>query len=139
MVTSDRWAVADRVAWGEAEGEPLPARVRPLLARRRPVDLPSQLIHGDLSGNVLFHDSLPPAVIDISPYWRPAGYAAAIVVVDAVAWGSAGDDLVARLLEEQGDQLLLRAVLFRVATDPSEVDAHRRVIALLDGEHDRSQ
>jgi uncharacterized protein (TIGR02569 family) len=138
MVTSNHWGVADRVAWGEAEGE-LPAAVRPLLARRRPVDLSSQLIHGDLGGNVLFHDSLPPAVIDVSPYWRPAGYAAAIVVADAVAWGGAGDDLVERLLREQGDQLLLRAVLFRVATDPNEADAYQRVISLLDAEHDRAE
>lgn len=139
MVTSNRWADADRVAWADTDGEPLPPQARPLLARRRPVDLPSQLIHGDLGGNVLFHDSLPPAVIDVSPYWRPAGYATAIVVADAVAWGGAGDDLVERLLREQGDQLLMRAVLFRVATDPSEAHAYQRVIALLDGERNRSQ
>ena len=27
----------------------------------------SQLIHGDLSGNVLLHPNLPPAIIDLSP------------------------------------------------------------------------
>ncbi len=32
---------------------------------------PPQLVHGDLTGNLLFHTSLPPAVIDLSPYWRP--------------------------------------------------------------------
>ena len=117
MVGSNRWADADRVAWGEAEGE-LPPSARPLLAQRRPVDLPSQLIHGDLGGNVLFHGSLPPAVIDVSPYWRPVGYAAAIVVADAVAWEGAGDEVVERLLRRQGDQLLLRAVLFRIAAEP---------------------
>jgi uncharacterized protein (TIGR02569 family) len=130
MVTSGRWADADRVAWGEAEGE-LPESARRLLARRRTVDLPSQLIHGDLGGNVLFHGSLPPAVIDVSPYWRPAGYAAAIVVADAVAWEGAGDDVVERLLRRQGDQLLLRAVLFRIATEPHEAEAYQRVMSLL--------
>jgi uncharacterized protein (TIGR02569 family) len=131
LVASHRWAIADRVAWGEHEAE-LPEGVRALLARRRPVDLPCQLIHGDLGGNVLFHDALPPAVIDVSPYWRPPGYADAIVVADAVAWGGAGADLVERLVRRQGDQLLLRAVLFRVAVDHREVDAYRPVIAFLE-------
>ena len=89
------------------------------------------MIHADLGGNVLFHDTLAPAVIDVSPYWRPAAYADAIVVADAVAWSGAGDELVERLLRAQGDQLLLRAVLFRVATDPGEVEAYERVITLI--------
>jgi hypothetical protein len=131
MVASHRWARADRVASREL-GADLPEAVRPLLDRRRPVDLPCQLVHCDLGGNVLFHDSLPPAVIDVSPYWRPPGYADAIVVADAVAWHGAGDDLVERLLSRQGEQLLLRAVLFRVAVDHREAAAYRRVIALLE-------
>lgn len=69
-------------------------------------------MHGDLGGNVVFHETLPPAVIDVSPYWRPAGYADAIVVADAVAWGRAGDELVHRHLAASGTQLLLRVVLF---------------------------
>jgi hypothetical protein len=113
-------------------GADLPEVVRPLLDRRRPVDLPCQLIHGDLGGNVLFHDSLPPAVIDVSPYWRPPGYADAIVVADAVAWHGAGDELVERLLRHHGEQLLLRAVLFRVAVDHREAAAYQRMIALLE-------
>ncbi|WP_380163430.1 TIGR02569 family protein [Jannaschia sp. R86511] len=123
LAASHRWAVADRVAWGEAGGD-LPQSVTPLLALRRPVDLPCQLVHGDLGGNVLFSDGQPPAVIDVSPYWRPAGYADAIVVADAVAWFGAGHDLVERLLRAQGIQLLLRAVLFRVATDPEFAPAY---------------
>ena len=59
IVASHRWAIADRVAWGEVDAQ-LPQPVQRLLARRRPVDLPRQLVHGDLGGNVLFHDSLPP-------------------------------------------------------------------------------
>ncbi len=32
----------------------------------------AQLVHRDLTGNVLFHPPLPPLVIDLSPYWlRP--------------------------------------------------------------------
>jgi len=131
LVASHRWARADRVAWGELAAD-LPEVARPLLDRRQPVDLACQLIHGDLGGNVLFHDSLPPAVIDVSPYWRPPDYADAIVVADAVAWHGAGDELVDWLLRRQGEQLLLRAVLFRIAVDHREAAAFRRVIARLD-------
>jgi uncharacterized protein (TIGR02569 family) len=131
MAASHRWAIADRVAWGEQNAE-LPPRVRSLLARRQPIDAPCQLVHADLGGNVLFHESLPPAVLDVSPYWRPRGYAAAVIVADAVAWGGAADDLVERLLRHQGDQLLLRAVVFRVAVDHREAEAYGRVIDLLE-------
>lgn len=131
MSGAHRWASADQVAWGEQDAD-LPVSLQPLLARLRPVDLPDQLIHGDLGGNVLFHDALPPAVIDVSPFWRRAAYADAIVVADAVAWAGAGEDLVERLLRDQGEQLLLRAVLFRVVADPSEVEAYQRVTALLE-------
>jgi len=130
MVAHHRWAVADRVAWGELD-RPLPAEVATLAARRRPVDLPPQLVHGDLGGNVLFHPSLPPAVIDVSPFWRPPGYADAIVVADAVAWHGAGDDLVERHLRAHGGQLLLRAVLFRITAEPNDLGAYRPLVDLL--------
>jgi hypothetical protein len=35
--------------------------------RLRPIGLPSQLVHGDITGNVLFAQGRPPAVIDFSP------------------------------------------------------------------------
>ncbi len=56
----------------------------------------SQLIHGDLSGNVLFAAGLPPAIIDFSPYWRPVAYASAVVAVDGVLWFGAGEALLQR-------------------------------------------
>jgi uncharacterized protein (TIGR02569 family) len=118
---ADRWAVADRIAWGQlplpptAAGDPL---VCDLMKAWRPVGGRDQLVHGDLTGNVLFHTDLPPLVIDLSPYWRPPGFATAVVLVDAHVWHG-GDDL---LLESQGRdvtavQLLLRALLFRAVTD----------------------
>ena len=74
------WAVGDRVAWDEipvAQFAQVTHLAR-LAAALRPVSAPSQLIHGDLGGNVLFHEQLPPAIIDFSAYWRPAGFASAI-------------------------------------------------------------
>lgn len=116
----DRWAVADRVAWGE-----LPptrwAGVRPLDAlfdALAPVAARSQLIHGDLGGNVLFHDDLPPLVIDVSPFWRPPVYATAIVVAGGLVYEGADADLLVPLgAEADFAQCLVRALIFRAVTE----------------------
>ena len=160
---TDRWARADRAAWGERDvaaaagsrtataGAARPdgrattagaaatdsrtattgatathgARARILAGLRAltaPVRARPQLVHGDLSGNVLLADGLPPAVIDLPPVLAPTGYAAAIVLVDAVLWHGAPLallDLAAR--DEDGRQCLLRAVAFRLlCEDESE-------------------
>ena len=117
---TDPWAIGDRVAWGE-----LPApdfddmkHIARLTAALDPVDLPSQLIHGDLTGNVLFADGLPPAVIDFSPYWRPPGFATAIVVADALVWEGAGVELLDSFATMPSfGQFLLRALIYRAVTD----------------------
>jgi len=96
------WTIGDRVAWGERDPGPLlgPAagpvavQVRRLLPALRPVDLPDQLIHADLAGNVLFADGLPAAVIDFSPLHRPAGLPLAVVAVDALMWQRARPEVL---------------------------------------------
>ena len=94
-VTQDiPWTVGDQVAWGERDPEPalgpaagpIAGQVRRLLAALRPVDLPDQLVHADLAGNVLFADGQPPAFIDFSPLRRPAALPLAVVAVDALQW-----------------------------------------------------
>jgi uncharacterized protein (TIGR02569 family) len=119
----DIYSWADRLAWGEIDdrdgriGDGHGARLFAEIADgRRDVESSPQIVHGDMFGNVLFAGSAPPAVIDFTPYWRPATYAAAIIVLDAVAWGGAEVELVQRWehLAEWG-QLLRRAVLFRLA------------------------
>jgi uncharacterized protein (TIGR02569 family) len=116
---TDPWSIGDRVAWGEAPIEPYRdvPHVGRLAARLVPVEARSQLVHGDLTGNVLFADGLPPAVIDLSPYWRPTAFATAIVVADALVWEGAD----ASLLESVADvddfgQMLVRALLYRIVT-----------------------
>ncbi|MDX3100548.1 TIGR02569 family protein [Nonomuraea angiospora] len=116
----DPWAAADRVAWGEA---PLPrsANADELLGRlgglAGPVTAPSQLIHGDLTGNVLFHLGQPPVVIDFSPYWRPVAYAEAVVVADGLLYHQAEPELIETVLPgREGLHLLARALIFRLAT-----------------------
>jgi hypothetical protein len=124
---TDPWSRGHRVAWME-EHLPIdaPASVREVFARVEPLLLTApagrlpQIIHADLGGNVLFADDagLAPAVIDISPAYRPASYADAIIVADAVAWSAASLTLALHFAatHPDGDELLARAILFRVAT-----------------------
>ncbi len=111
---------ASTAAWGEQRialdpdaGGDLFDRYAP---HRRPVSPPNQVVHGELFGTLLFADGEPPAVLDLVPFWRPPQWAAAVVVVDALAWGGADAALVSRWSHlEAWDQMLLRALLFRLA------------------------
>jgi uncharacterized protein (TIGR02569 family) len=116
---SSPWAISDRIAWGETPASQFP-RVRhlpELASALRPVAAPSQLIHGDLTGNVLFDGARPPAIIDFSPYWRPTGYASAIVIADALVWEGAGHQVLDAVTHVGGfGQYLVRALIFRAVT-----------------------
>jgi uncharacterized protein (TIGR02569 family) len=116
----DAWARADRVAFdgeepvGSAEVLELLLRARSAL---RPITLPVQVVHGDVGGNTLWHDELAPGLIDFSPYHRPAGWPLAVAAMDAVCWEDADPALLDRWSDlDEWDQLLLRAVVFRLAT-----------------------
>jgi uncharacterized protein (TIGR02569 family) len=120
------WTIGDEVAWGERDPDPLlgPAagplagQIWRLLAALRPVNLPSQLIHADLAGNVLFADRLPPAVIDFSPLERPAGLPLAVVAVDTLMWHRASPEVLGHLCgEPELGQLLARALVYRLVTE----------------------
>jgi uncharacterized protein (TIGR02569 family) len=117
---TDPWAIGDRVAWGELPLESF-AHVKHLerLAEAlRPLDAASQVVHGDLTGNVLFAHGLPPAVIDFAPYWRPLGFASAVVVGDALLWEGADEGLLAAVEHvDEFPQLLLRALIYRAVVD----------------------
>jgi uncharacterized protein (TIGR02569 family) len=112
------WAIGDRVAWGELDPPLADPHLARLLAAREPIDVRSQVVHGELTENVLFAEDAEPAVIDVTPYWRPAGYAAAIVVADAVHRRNAAphDLLAACTAIDSFDQLFVRAVIFRLVT-----------------------
>lgn len=116
----DVFARADRAAAG-TEDVPLDAalggRLFELLAGGRvPLRLKPQVVHGDLFGNVLFAGAAPPGIVDFTAYHRPAEWAAAVVVVDALAWGGA-DTAILRRWTHLADwsQALLHALLFRLA------------------------
>lgn len=126
----DLFLAADRAAWEPAPVQSLRGYVpeNPTIGARRSLDLiaqlgtlrrqvssPNQLVHGDLFGTVLFSGNLAPAITDIAPYWRPAGWAAAVVVVDSLAWGGADDGLISRWEDiPEWPQMLLRALMFRL-------------------------
>lgn len=137
----DPWSRADRMVWA---GAPRPSGplVDRLTAAFRPVRAPSQVVHRDLLGNMLFSPGEPPAVFDWAPSWRPVGYAAAIAVVDAVCWHGVP---VARLpalgrlaAVSEWPQLLVRASAFRVlvahllgASGDEQAEHHRPLAAAL--------
>ncbi|THF68771.1 TIGR02569 family protein [Deinococcus sp. Arct2-2] len=113
---TDPWATADRMVWGELPLDDFLAApyMRRLAQQLRPVHAPPQLIHGDLTGNVLFSEPDAPAVIDFSPYWRPAGFALAIVVADALVWEGADEGLLEAVRSVPDfPQFFLRALIFR--------------------------
>lgn len=118
----DLYAWADRLAWGEVEdlerriGTGHAATLFGALADARgPVTAVAQVVHGDLFGNVLFAGSAPPAIVDITPYWRPVNWSAAVVVVDAICWGGATTELVEACADrDDWPEMLRRALLFRL-------------------------
>lgn len=83
---------------------------------RRPVRLAPQVVHPELFGAVLFDTDGVPALVDLVPAWRPKEWAAAVIVVDALAWGQGDEGLLERWAHlRDWPQALLRAVLYRLA------------------------
>lgn len=115
------WTNAQDLAWGKCQmPEDFNAKARSNLAALfrfwKKIDMPVQLIHTDLSGNILF-DGNDPVIIDFTPGYFPKEYADVLLVSDSIAWF---DEPVESLdLLALGDkvtfQLLLRAVLFRLS------------------------
>lgn len=135
LAESDVYLVADRAAWepdpcrylaGAANWpadtelaehqEQVFAMFRALTPLRVPVSLPNQVVHGHLLETVVFNGSAEPGVEDLVPYWRPAVWGTALVVVDALVWGDADPALPGRWAHlPEFPQLMLRALLFRLA------------------------
>jgi hypothetical protein len=76
----------------------------------------SEAFHRAVRDHVRERPGLPPAVLDVSPYWRPAGFAFAVLVADALAWEGAPPALGREFLARPGQprQLLARAIAYRV-------------------------
>jgi len=136
-----RWAVADRVAWGEASAALDPRAqvvVDEIEAWLRAPSLERHLAHGDLSGNVFLDPSGVPVILDVSPYLRPRRWAEAIVVADAVAWHGASVDLASQLAgSDAGRDLFGRALIFRLVAEQLadsphvQLEPYRRILSHL--------
>jgi hypothetical protein len=139
---TDRWARAERASFdaanapgtvvtGAQNGETPTAGADRLAADRLAAELvrrlrdtevgtdlgPDQLVHGDLAGNVLLDARGVPVVIDVAPYWRPALWAEAVCVLDAVLWLGADPGVVGRWADGTRRHAMLRAGLFRLLSD----------------------
>lgn len=119
-------------AWGELRLTLDPATggalYHQLAAHRTVVRLAPQVVHAELFGAVLF-DGDSPAIIDLVPAWRPPEWAAAVVVVDALAWGGGDDDLPHRFAQlAEWPQMLLRAALYRLALHAQHPEASERTL-----------
>lgn len=114
------WARADRFAWGEDDGGPpiaVPHVAYLVSARRQVFDRPG-IVHGDLTGNVLFDSALSPAIIDLTVYWRPLNYSVAVIATDAVCFEGAPLLLFETISPARVfPQYLVRALLFRLVAD----------------------
>lgn len=112
------WAVANREVWEKQEykyDEEFLVLINQITKRLVPLHLASQLIHGDLSGNILLHNNVSPAIIDFSPAWAPNGFAEGIMLADAIAWEHADlEDLHVFKEIPNIAQLSLRGVLRRI-------------------------
>ncbi|WP_374929887.1 TIGR02569 family protein [Kytococcus sedentarius] len=119
----DWWARADRLAWAE-ERPAVTGVLAPVARRLATMQAPlgeSQLVHADLTGNVMLAAGQPPAIIDISPYWRPPSYAEGVVVADLLMWWGADR----HFLEDTAVPVpaVARALLFRLLTTQAMVEA----------------
>ena len=118
----DRWAEAERLAFGPVSDLPATPSVQRLAAHLEVVDLgPDQLVHADLAGNVLLDAYGAPVVIDVSPAWRPTRWAEAVCVLDSTTWLDADQAALASYRHGLDRQAMLRALLFRVLSDPDDV------------------
>lgn len=133
----DRWARAERWAFSTFEHAAAEPSVRELLAELagslgEDSIGPNQLVHGDLSGNLLMDAAGAAVVIDVSPYWRPVLWAEALLTLDAVLQQSAQPDVLAQWRTGAAGHALARAGAFRLLSDPHpEVERYRE--ALLGG------
>ncbi|WP_338748291.1 aminoglycoside phosphotransferase [Janibacter alittae] len=132
----DRWARAERVAFGEAPvttgtlGSDCGALVRTLIEHGDDTPLgPDQLVHGDLAGNVLLDPRGAPIVIDVSAYRRPVLWAEALLVLDSVLWHGADPAVMQEWATGAAGGAMARAAAFRLLSDrPADVPAYTRAL-----------
>ncbi|WP_288813290.1 TIGR02569 family protein [uncultured Corynebacterium sp.] len=91
------------------------AKAAELTELRGEISEPSQLVHADVLGCVIFDGSADPILTDLVPAWRPAGWPVALLIVDAMAWANGPNALIERWSHlPDFRELVVRAALYRV-------------------------
>ena len=76
-----------------------------------------QLIHADIGGNILFHKSFDPLIIDFSPVIGPVKYSDSIMICDEIAWDDANIESLFILSPfEEYIPYIKYAIAFRIVT-----------------------
>lgn len=113
------WTKAQGIAWSQSTSSDLeiPAEIKSLLNMRSRLEMPNQLVHVDLAGNILFDKNENPVVIDFTPGFYPKEYAEVLLLVDSIAWYNASIDSLklSDLPQDLKKQLVLRALIFRLS------------------------
>lgn len=90
-----------------------------------------QLVHLALASGLLLDGHGAPVVVDLEPAWRPARWAEALAVVDGIAAGHAGIDLLDAWATGLERQAVLRAVVYRAVHDGADGAAYDAVLAVV--------
>lgn len=119
------WGAANKVAWQEIDAD-YDAKFMRLINQITPhietMQLPYQLIHGDLAGNFLLSKGFPPAIIDFSPAWAPIGFGEGVMLCDAIVWEDAElEDLMPFRNIPQLEQFAWRGALRRIAEQAEHI------------------
>jgi uncharacterized protein (TIGR02569 family) len=131
---------ADKYAWGEKPKivhPQLEGVVEKLYAVRQPLDMPDQLIHGDLNPDniLLSHDSYP-VIIDIAPYLRPSDFGIAVYAYWIGAYRYKPEDLdyfknipnFKQLLVRAGIRMLLIMSEFNKVTEMTRYERATEIV-----------
>ena len=113
------WTKGQDLAWsfGDAVNFKIPEELRVLMNMREQIEIPYQLVHVDLAGNILFDIKGNPVVIDFTPGFYPKEYSESLLVIDSIAWYHGPIESL-ELLTIHGEfktQLMLRSLIFRLS------------------------
>jgi uncharacterized protein (TIGR02569 family) len=113
------WTKAQNLAWSQSGilRMEIPEDIKALMDMRTQFEMPHQLVHVDLAGNILFDNYDNPVVIDFTPGFYPKEYAEVLLLIDSIAWyeGSIENLNLLKLEQELKKQLILRALIFRLS------------------------
>ncbi len=116
------WSKSQRIAW---QNESLPQNIskkafkilQEMLSKvKLKENYKVQIVHSDLSGNILFDKALTPLIIDFSPTIAPVEYAEAILLCDSIAWEESPPSEIELICHSEFNvEMILRAVIFRLS------------------------